>query len=304
MQGFCDEREALGTAGSQRGTSGGYRLRACVAVFLFGLCVCAVNALTIGDDAARQGLRITSWMPWATEYTSLAALLLSLPVPLLAEAYAARSHIAWKRVALLVAGAFPFSAFHIAIMSGLRHLVWGLAGRAYSPGLWSAWAYEFRKDAVAYVIVLAALAASRRWSPRRATRADPQVGAAVQLGDGRKTLLVGPETILAASSAGNYVELLFSDTSRRLIRATLASVESALAPHGFVRTHKRWVVRADAVVALDASGTGDYRLSLRGGPKAPLSRRYAPLLRTLREKLARDGSAAPAGRNRPASHRM
>jgi DNA-binding LytR/AlgR family response regulator len=88
--------------------------------------------------------------------------------------------------------------------------------------------------------------------------------------------------ILAARGAGNYVEFALEDGRRPLMRAALSAVETQLAPHGFVRTHRSWLVNAARVRALTAAGSGDFRLDLGGGLTAPLSRRYPAALSRLR----------------------
>ena len=88
--------------------------------------------------------------------------------------------------------------------------------------------------------------------------------------------------IVAATAAGNYVEFALEDGRRPLMRASLGAVETALAPHGFVRTHRSWLVNAARVRALTAAGSGDFRLDLGCGLTAPLSRRYPGALARLK----------------------
>jgi len=66
------------------------------------------------------------------------------------------------------------------------------------------------------------------------------------------------------------------------MRGYMARIEAALAPHGFVRTHRSWLVNAERVRALAPAGSGDYRLDLGCGLSAPLSRRYPGALTRLR----------------------
>jgi DNA-binding LytR/AlgR family response regulator len=88
--------------------------------------------------------------------------------------------------------------------------------------------------------------------------------------------------ILAVQAARNYVEFVLEDGRRPLMRASIAQIEAALAPAGFVRTHRSWLVNAERVRALSAAGSGDFRLDLGGCLTAPLSRRYPAALARLR----------------------
>jgi len=58
-----------------------------------------------------------------------------------------------------------------------------------------------------------------------------------------------------------------------LMRATLGAIETALAPHGFVRTHRAWLVNRRHIRELAPAGSGDGTLALTGGLAVPLSRR-------------------------------
>jgi DNA-binding LytR/AlgR family response regulator len=58
------------------------------------------------------------------------------------------------------------------------------------------------------------------------------------------------------------------------MRATMAAMEQALAGHGFVRTHRAWLVNRARVEGLAPAGSGDVAISLSGGVEALLSRRY------------------------------
>jgi len=69
---------------------------------------------------------------------------------------------------------------------------------------------------------------------------------------------------------------------RPLMRASMAQIEAALAPHGFLRTHRSWLVNPARVRGLSATGSGDFRIDLGAGLTAPSSRRYPEAVRRLR----------------------
>jgi DNA-binding LytR/AlgR family response regulator len=91
------------------------------------------------------------------------------------------------------------------------------------------------------------------------------------------------ENILAVRSAGNYVEFILTDDRRPLMRSSLAAIQQALATHGFVRTHKSWLVNEARVAGLRPEGSGDYTIEL-GALEAPLSRRFPEALAALRAR--------------------
>ncbi len=68
------------------------------------------------------------------------------------------------------------------------------------------------------------------------------------------------------------------------MRSTLAATEAELGPHGFVRTHRSWLVNVARVRELEAVGSGDFVLRLEGGAEAPLSRRFRAAMERLRER--------------------
>jgi len=75
---------------------------------------------------------------------------------------------------------------------------------------------------------------------------------------------------------------MLADGTRPLMRCTLAGLQETLAPHGFLRTHRSFVVNPRYVRVMEPTGTGDYRLTLDGGITVPVSRRYE----AARESLA------------------
>ncbi len=65
------------------------------------------------------------------------------------------------------------------------------------------------------------------------------------------------------------------------MRSPLSALESELAPRGFLRTHRSWLVNAGQMTALKPEGSGDYTVEL-GSVTAPLSRRFPAALARLR----------------------
>jgi DNA-binding LytR/AlgR family response regulator len=99
--------------------------------------------------------------------------------------------------------------------------------------------------------------------------------------DGARLTRVAVSEILAIASAGNYVEFVLRDGRRLLMRSPLGAIENELAPHGFLRVHRSWLVNALQMTALEPEGSGDYTVKL-GALSVPLSRRFPEALAKLR----------------------
>ena len=79
------------------------------------------------------------------------------------------------------------------------------------------------------------------------------------------------------AAADNYVELHVG--GRAIIRRmTMREAERALAPHGFIRIHRRFLVNGARIASI---GGGDRHQSVRlaGGGELPVGRAFAPNLR-------------------------
>ena len=117
--------------------------------------------------------------------------------------------------------------------------------------------YEYRKDLLAFVVIGGVFWLLARRPVAPATRPPPPPSrrlapATFDIRDGASILRVAMGEILAARAAGNYVEFALDDGRRPLMRASLARIESALSPHGFVRTHRSWLVNPGRVRGADS----------------------------------------------------
>jgi hypothetical protein len=186
-----------------------------------------------------------------------------------------------RTIAALIVGALGFAVLHVGGFVLVRKLVCTLVGEGYTFGGLGPFLYELPKDVVSYLLTVALVRGAMRLFdglPRPAPRAAPEVST-FDIRDGAKVVRVRIDDILAVRSAGNYVEFLLADGRAPLMRGTLAGVEAQLRPHGVARTHRSWLVNTGSIEVIDPAGSGDFRLSLRGGIEAPLSRRFRPGLR-------------------------
>lgn len=254
----------------------------------------AVNAVSVADDMARRGVAFEPAEPWIWECSSaLAVLIWLVPVLLFDERLRERVGSVWARVAAYFAASVAFSFAHVSTMVALRHLAYRVAGWRYDFGPWlDGLLYEYRKDALTFVAILAVAAVWRRWA-ERAKPVVAEVAAAPAMpaasppaaptfivrtatqGD----LLVRADEVDWVEAQGNYVALHVGSEAR-LLRHTLAEMEARLKEHGFIRTHRRALVNRERMQAIIPPEMGELGVRLSSGQVAPLSEsRRAEVLR-------------------------
>lgn len=283
-----DARQLSGTAGARAGLSGDER-RALIASWVIGV---AIATLVIFMNIANRRHMLPHEPPaaaWVDEFTSLAALVVAYLSPLLAVvAVRRRGRPLGASTPLVLVALVVFAALHIGIASLLR--VWlypHLVGQPHGLGwLRQAGAGEVAKDVAIFGVVFWTAYHVLLW---RASAPGPFVASAdtFDIQDGPRLIRAPLGEILAVRSAGNYAEFLLGDGRRPLMRTSLAGLEASLAPLGFVRTHRSWLVNAARVTGLRPEGSGDYAIDL-GAAQAPLSRRFPDALAALK--------APPVGR--------
>jgi hypothetical protein len=208
------------------------------------------------------------------------------PIVYLAATLAPPRPGGWLRFVLVhPAASVMFSAAHILGMWVIRIVVYALLSHHYGGRRFD-FAYEYPKDIPAYVIIAGLIWLIQELDVGRSVQPTLAAAATFDIKDGARVIRTPVTEILALSSASNYVEVVLADGRKPLMRSTLAAAEKALGPHGFVRTHRSWLVNAARVRELTATGSGDFILTLEGGVEAPLSRRF-------REALLRLQAAAP-----------
>jgi hypothetical protein len=188
----------------------------------------------------------------------------------------------WRIALVHSLGLLTFGFFHIGGFLLLRSLIFQRLGLAYDPDFSGRFVYELRKDAFGYVVGTAAFwAMTRIYGPKPAPASPAATPATFDIRDGAKLTRVATADILAVASAGNYVEFVLADGRKPLMRSSLSAVEAKLAPLGFVRTHRSWLVNAARVSELTPEKSGDYTVRL-GALEVPLSRRFPDALAALR----------------------
>lgn len=249
----------------------------CVSLFV---AICLVNILTVQHDAPSLGpIRPAIW-----EISSALVILALTAIPAAMAVWMVRAKPRWWAAAPAhIIAALVYSAIHVAAFVALRKVAHSvLLHETYRFGpLPGEFLYEFRKDMLGYAAAtIICWLALMRGSQKPADRgsAPPAV---FDIQDGARLIRVPVAEIVAVRSAGNYVEFILGDGRRPLTRSSLTAALESLARHGFVRTHKSWLVNTSRVTGLKPEGSGDYAVEL-GDVEAPLSRRFPDALAALR----------------------
>ncbi|WP_129793356.1 LytTR family DNA-binding domain-containing protein [Sphingosinicella sp. CPCC 101087] len=276
------------TSGADTGTSGKGRLPpwalAYAIIAVATMAIGSVNVMSALDQFDWMDRPIDWWKPVVWEATSGVVLLALAWMPMAAiRRFPISRDRRIRDLAAHAALTVPFSIVHVGLMVALRHAAYAAAGEIYEFN--DAWLYEYRKDVISYALYAGTYWLSVRLvgSPKPADRRDAETTSdTILIDEGQRVSRVSPDELLAARSCGNYVEFLLGDGRRPLMRTTLGSLGTQLAPLGFVRTHRSWLVNARRVAQMEAEGSGDYGLTLDDGTSVPLSRRYPQALEVLR----------------------
>lgn len=258
-------------------------IRAGLLCMLVVVIVYVVNALSIATELVRAGDHRPAHYGWVLEGTAIAAMLVLIP-PVLWLGMAFPFERGRWRTALAVhlAAVLVYGALQVALMSGLRALVWPpVFDRpfVYGDTVWGTFVYEFRKQAAAYLGFQLILSTSRTMErlrlEARAARQDARTEQRITLKCGGRTLFARGEDFRVARAAGNYVEAAFGGREH-LARMTLTELETLLRDAGIdaVRVHRSWLVNRAAIAEITPTGEGDVTLTLTSGEAVPGSRRY------------------------------
>ena len=238
------------------------------------------NVITILHDMPKLGVAA----PIIWEGSSAVTMMLFLWIPWLAFRHAPPDAPSiWRIAAIHTPAVVLFSLGHVASFVLIRQAIYLALGDHYGYGpLTEDFFYEFRKDALSYVIIIAIFWGIGLILAARRVEAKPQPGPAIfDIRDGARLTRVRLDEILAVTSADNYVEFVLADGRRLMMRKPLSAIETELEPHGFLRTHRSWLINAPRMTALKPEGSGDYTVEL-GALTVPLSRRFPEALAKLR----------------------
>lgn len=188
-------------------------------------------------------------------------------------------------------------------MVALRALVYRLMGLRYDFGpWWSNWVYEYRKDFLAYWLLVICIVAFRLYGLWQSSRATPGVvshresapdeGAATDSAPGvtplerlvvrklNREYVISVTDVDRVEADGNYV-MVHAQGSSYPRRESLAALERKLDGRRFVRVHRAHLVNVDRIREIQPWDHGDYRILLHDGTCVNLSRRYRERLQHL-----------------------
>jgi DNA-binding LytR/AlgR family response regulator len=183
-----------------------------------------------------------------------------------------------------------FSLLHVEGMLLVRKLAYATVGEGYDFGpFWANWPYEFRKDFVTYLILLAGLQAFRvygLWLDARARHVGtptlpeglPLERLVVRKLNREFILSIGDIDRIEAD--GNYVTVYVKGDSYPL-RESLVALEKRLDRKRFARVHRGHIVNIDRIREIQPWDHGDYRILLQDGSFVNFSRRYRSRLNHL-----------------------
>lgn len=246
-----------------------------------------VNVSSLQIEAVRDGAPAPGLWPWLTEGSSVLATLAIYPF----LAYLARHIIVssetWRRALIAhVLGSMVFSAVHISLMVGLRKLAYPVfldRHYAFFGNIMREIVYEYRKDLATYFLIISALYVVRALAQQsrelEAMRKDAKKTGRLALKCGARTIHIKGEDFVYGESAGNYVDV-YTICGQHLVRSSLSALQKQLQAAGIValRIHRTRLVNADAIGETTPIGSGDVRLTLRGGATIRASRRYRKTL--------------------------
>lgn len=244
----------------------------------------AINSVSVASDLVRRGVRVEAAEPWIWEFSSALSLLIWLwPVLALDDALRARVRSVWARLAGYAAASVAFSLAHVVTMVALRQLTYRFAGWHYDFGPWAeGLLYEYRKDVLTFAAIVVVAAAWRRLTARvpvvvvaapvelASTPATPPAPTFIVRTTTQGDVLVRADEVDWVEAQGNYVALHVGGEVR-LLRHTLADMETRLQGHGFIRTHRRALVNRQRMQAIIPPELGELGVRLSSGQVAPLS---------------------------------
>jgi hypothetical protein len=274
-----DVRKWLGISGAALGTDG-----VAARTFLYSFAAAAaiigavnvVNVITIQHEEPAYGLAGPIIWEGSSWLTSLLFFWISWLGYRVAPPFARPR---WKLL-IHILGALAYSLGHVGGFVLLRKLAYWAAGAQYEFGAFLPhFRYELGKDVFDYALNISMFTLFEHLLRQR--RPLPSSPATFDIRDGAKITRAAVADILAVASAGNYVEFVLRDGRKLLMRSPLSAIEAELAPRGFVRVHRSWLVNAMQMTTLTPDGSGDYTVEL-GTLVVPLSRRFPEALARLK----------------------
>lgn len=249
------------------------------------------NASSTVTNYARSGHDIEWWKPTSWEFTSVSVVwCLIFGVAWWLKRFPITRTDWWRNLPAHLLATLPFSMLHVAGMVLLRKAVYLSMGDSYDFGpWWSNWIYEYRKDLVAYGIIVAGLMAFRiygLWLDSHGKPAPDTLSEGAPILERLVVRKLNREFILSIGDIdhieadGNYVTVYVKGDSYPL-RESLVALEKRLDQKHFARVHRGHIVNIDRIREIQPWDHGDYRIVLKDGSFVNFSRRYRSRLNHL-----------------------
>ena len=259
-----------------------------VAIFLGGFLI--VDILSNITERDRFDHHFTTGEIAIYEITSVAVLLALFALVARVVSLATPGQHEWRIVVPVhIAAAVALSVVHVASMVALRKAAFAIVyGKPYifTNNLMRDFVYEFRKDALVYLLFVFFITFGRQLMQQRrelaAAREDARTSQRITLKCGGRSIFVDADAVRYAKSAANYVEVN-AGTATHLARSTLTAIEQQLSDAGarVARIHRSYVVNTAHVAAVKPTGEGDVKVEMSNGDVVPGSRRYRDRLASI-----------------------
>ena len=236
----------------------------------------------------RLGLQPDDFRLITEQVTSAVAALVMVPVVLAwLNRFPIRSSAPGRVLLEQLAGSILFSFGHFTLLIALRILIHASLGSTYywQGGLWINLLYEYQNDLGIYAIVVLIISAyTHIRSLRMQLREDTAGPATIQVQTGRGEAVIALADIDFLEAARNYVTVR-SKNRDYLLRETMVNLSRALEAHGFLRTHRSYLVNSRRVAEIRARSAGNHEIVLEDGASVPLSRGYRDAVRAALQDL-------------------
>lgn len=248
------------------------------------LAIALRNISSTLTDSVRVGHAVPWWQPTIWEFSSVSVTwCLIFGVAWWLKRFPVTRTSWWRSLPAHLLITLPYSLVHVGAMVALRDLIYAALSESYDFGAWwPNWFYEYRKDVVAYGIIVAGLSAFRvygLWLDSHRRGADAPALAEGQTLERLVVRKLNREFILSIGEIdrieadGNYVTVYVKGDSYPL-RESLVTLEKKLDQKQFARVHRGHIVNIDRIREIQPWDHGDYRILLKDGSFVNFSRRY------------------------------
>ena len=132
------------------------------------------------------------------------------------------------------------------------------------------------KDVVNYLLVIGIYSL---W--KQGQKVPVATKAQLSIRQGHQYMKLAMSDIYWVQAAGNYALVFTADRSYR-IRQTIKQLEKQLAPAGFQRVHRSFLINVQQVESLSHWRSGEYLIQMKNNKKLTSSRTYLPNIKKIK----------------------